>query len=214
MAPVNPGQAFLDAIISTNPLLGPIKTAFDVGVGVNKKYQEAQAKPQSAQAKPQASASAASEGPPPPPPEAWEAGLPSLPVQQGMPQGSANAGGLAAVLQEYLRQQAEATNRTLDPNWRRETSQIDIDVYGQQTEIAKQAALEKMREKTARDIELQNIQSWQAITQSQINRDTELARSMMNVAYIAGTPNANVLSALAGPTQAAIGAYQPGKPVF
>ena len=147
MAPVNPGQAFLDAIISTNPLLGPIKTAFDVGVGVNKKYQEAQAKPQ-------ASASAASEGPPPPPPEAWEAGLPSLPVQQGMPQGSANAGGLAAVLQEYLRQQAEATNRTLDPNWRRETSQIDIDVYGQQTEIAKQAALEKMREKTARDIEL------------------------------------------------------------
>ena len=194
MAPVNPGQAFLDAIISTNPLLGPIKTAFDGGVGVNKKYQEAQAKPQSAQAKPQATASAA--------------------VQQGMPQGSANAGGLAAVLQEYLRQQAEATNRTLDPNWRRETSQIDIDVYGQQTEIAKQAALERMREKTARDIELQNIQSWQAITQSQINRDTELARSMMNVAYIAGTPNANVLSALAGPTQAAINAYEPGKPVF
>jgi hypothetical protein len=213
MALVNPGQAFLDAIISTNPLLGPIKTAFDVGVGVNKKYQELQAKPQ-AKAQAQPPTSAANEGPPPPPPEAWEAGLPSLPVQQGMPQGSANAGGLAAVLQEYLRQQAEATNRTLDPNWRRETSQIDVDVYGQQTEIAKQAALEKMREKTARDIELQNIQSWQAITQAQINRDTELARSMMNVAYIAGTPNANVLSALTGPTQAAINAYEPGKPVF
>lgn len=213
MAPVNPGQAFLDAIISTNPLLGPIKTAFDVGIGVNKKYQESQAKPQS-QTRTQPSPSAANEGPPPPPPEGWEAGVPNLPVQQGMPQGSANVGGLAAVLQEYLRQQAEATKQTLDPKWRRETSQIDVDVYGQQTEIAKQAAMEKMREKTARDIELQNIQSWQAITQSQINRDTELARSMMNVAYIAGTPNANVLSALAGPTQAAIGAYQPGKPVF
>lgn len=213
MTTLNPGQAFLDAIISTNPLLGPIKTAFDVGVGVNKKYQESQAKPQN-QARAQPSPSAASEGPPPPPPEGWEAGIPNLPVQQDMPQGSANAGGLAAVLQEYLRQQAEATKRTLDPKWRRETSQIDVDVYGQQTEIAKQAAMEKMREKTARDIELQNIQSWQAITQSQINRDTELARSMMNVAYIAGTPNANVLSALAGPTQAAIGAYQPGKPVF
>lgn len=213
MTTLNPGQAFLDAIISTNPLLGPIKTAFDVGVGVNKKYQESQAKPQG-QTRAQSSPSAASEGPPPPPPEGWEAGIPNLPVQQDMPQGSANAGGLAAVLQEYLRQQAEATKRTLDPKWRRETSQIDVDVYGQQTEIAKQAAMEKMREKTARDIELQNIQSWQAITQSQINRDTELARSMMNVAYIAGTPNANVLSALAGPTQAAIGAYQPGKPVF
>ena len=212
MTTFNSGQAFLDAIISTNPILGPIKTAFDVGVDANKRYQGSQAKPQG-QARSQPP-SAASEGPPPPPPEGWEAGIPNLPVQQGMPQGSANAGGLAAVLQEYLRQQAEATKRTLDPKWRRETSQIDVDVYGQQTEIAKQAAMEKMREKTARDIELQNIQSWQAITQSQINRDTELARSMMNVAYIAGTPNANVLSALAGPTQAAINAYQPGKPVF
>jgi hypothetical protein len=212
MASVNPGQVFLDAIISTNPLLGPIKTIFDVGVGLNKKYQGSQAKPQGAQTRTQPPD--ASEGPPPPPPEEWEAGIPDLPARQGMPQGSANTGGLASVLQEYLRQQAEATKRTLDPKWRRETSQIDVDVYGQQTEIAKQAALEKMREKTARDIELQNIQSWQAITQAQINRDTELARSMMNVAYIAGTPNANVLSALAGPTQAAINAYQPGKPVF
>ena len=74
MTTFNPGQAFLDAIISTNPLLGPIKTAFDVGVGVNKKYQESQAKPQN-QARAQPSPSAASEGPPPPPPEGWEAGV-------------------------------------------------------------------------------------------------------------------------------------------
>ena len=212
MASVNPGQAFLDAIISTNPLLGPIKTVFDVGVGVNKKFQESQAKPQSAQTRTQPPG--ASEGPPPPPPEGWEAGIPDLPAQQDMPQGSANTGGLASVLQEYLRQQAEATKRTLDPKWRRETSQIDVDVYGQQTEIAKQAAMDKMREKTARDIELQNIQAWRDITKAQIDREAQITSNLLNVAYIANTPNANVLSALAGPTQAAIGAFQPGKPVF
>ena len=213
MTSFNPGQAFLDAIISTNPLLGPIKTAFDVGVGVNKKYQESQAKPQG-QTRSQSSPSAASEGPPPPPPEGWEAGIPNLPVRQGMPQGSADVDRLADVIQEYLRYTSKQAERKSDPNYIKEISKIRLETLNEQSVIAERAAAQEMRAKTARDIELQNIQSWQAITQSQINRDTELARSMMNVAYIAGTPNANVLSALAGPTQAAIGAFQPGKPVF
>ena len=47
-----------------------------------------------------------------------------------------------------------------------------------------------------RDVEMQNIRSWQAIQQAQINRDAILAQSLATTSYLAMTPNANTLSAL------------------
>jgi hypothetical protein len=74
--------------------------------------------------------------------------------------------------------------------------------------------MEKTRENTARQIELQNLRSWEAITRAEIDRERAMAQALMSTAYIAGTPNANVLSALAGSGASVISAYQPGKSVI
>jgi hypothetical protein len=59
-----------------------------------------------------------------------------------------------------------------------------------------------------RDIEMQNIRSWQAIQQAQINRDALMAASMMNTAFLAHTPNASIVQALQGPMQVAAQAFK------
>ena len=59
-----------------------------------------------------------------------------------------------------------------------------------------------------RDIEMQNIRSWQAIQQAQINRDAILAQSLATTSYLAMTPNANTLNALNQSNQAAINAFR------
>lgn len=59
-----------------------------------------------------------------------------------------------------------------------------------------------------RDIEMQNIRSWQAIQQAQINRDALMAASMMNTAFLAHTPNASIVQALQGPMQIAAQAFK------
>ena len=59
-----------------------------------------------------------------------------------------------------------------------------------------------------RDIEMQNIRSWQAIQQAQIQRDALMAASMMNTAFLAHTPNASIIQALQGPMQTAAQAFR------
>jgi len=58
------------------------------------------------------------------------------------------------------------------------------------------------------DIQMQNIRSWQAIQQAQIQRDALMAASMMNTAFLAHTPNASIIQALQGPMQVAAQAFK------
>jgi len=58
------------------------------------------------------------------------------------------------------------------------------------------------------DIQMQNIRSWQAIQQAQIQRDALMAASMMNTAFLAHTPNASIIQALQGPMQVAAQAFR------
>jgi hypothetical protein len=151
---------------------------------------------------------------PPPPPETLGPGDYSLPAQQDAPQGSAGFGGMPGVLGSALDRSFRLQERLTTPEYLKSVASINLDTYAAQSEIAQQAAMEKTRENTARQIELQNLRSWEAITRAEIDRERAMAQALMSTAYIAGTPNANVLSALAGPVASAIGAFQPGKSVF
>jgi hypothetical protein len=151
---------------------------------------------------------------PPPPPETLGPGDYSLPAQQDAPQGSAGFGGLPGVLGSALDRSFKLQERLTTPDYLRDVASINLETYAAQSEIAQQAAMEKTRENTARQIELQNLRSWEAITRAEIDRERAMAQALMSTAYIAGTPNANVLSALAGPVASAINAFQPGKSVF
>jgi hypothetical protein len=135
-------------------------------------------------------------------------------VQQNAPQGSAGFGGLPGVLGSALDRSFKLQERITTPDYLRDIASINLETYAAQSEIAQQAAMEKTRENTARQIELQNLRSWEAITRAEIDRERAMAQALMSTAYIAGTPNANVLSALAGPVASAINAFQPGKSVF
>jgi hypothetical protein len=151
---------------------------------------------------------------PPPPPSTLGPGDFSLPIQQAPPQGSAAYGGLAGVLGGALERSFALQEKLASVPYLKDINELNLATYAAQSEIAQQAAMEKSRENTARQIELQNLRSWEAITRAEIDRERAMAQALMSTAYIAGTPNANVLSALAGPVASAIQAFQPGKSVF
>lgn len=178
---------FLESILAGSPLTAPIVLAGKVvqaaGGNAAKKEEEDKARQQP----PSGNAPAQPSTPPP------ASTKPDLPTQQPIPPGGASGAGLPALIETLIKlqtQEAEAA-REYYP----EKARIDLETYRQQAEIAERAGMEKMREKTARDIELQTINAWQNITQAQINRDTAMGLGMMNLAYAAGVPNPNVLQA-------------------
>ena len=58
------------------------------------------------------------------------------------------------------------------------------------------------------NIEMQNIRSWQAIQQAQIQKEAVLAASLASTAYLANTPNANILAGLNAGAQVAANAFK------
>ena len=84
----------------------------------------------------------------------------------------------------------------------RSQAQIAID------DAAAANALLKSQEKTRRDESVARINAWKEVERSTIQANALMASSLATTAYIAGTPNANVLSALAGPQQQAMKAFQ------
>lgn len=176
---------FLESILVSNPLTAPIVIASKVMQG--KKEDEGGA------SRPPSSQPPADQNPPRP--ADTGSNTPSLPTQQPIPPGGVSGAGLPALLETLIKlqtQEAEAA-REYYP----EKARIDLETYRQQAEIAERAGMEKMREKTARDIELQTIGAWQNITQAQINRDTAMGLGMMQLAYTAGMPNPNILQGAA-----------------
>ena len=87
-------------------------------------------------------------------------------------------------------------------NQARAQAQIAID------DAAAANALLKTQEKTRRDESVARINAWKEVERSTIQANALMASSLATTAYIAGTPNANVLSALAGPQQQAMRAFQ------
>lgn len=152
--------------------------------------------------------------PPPPPPEGSFPDSMPPPPPGSAPQGSSVFEGLGGTLADVLRGSVALQEKVSSIPYLQDISKINLEAYAAQSQIAQQAAMEKSRELTARQIELQNLRSWEAITRAEIDKERAMAQALMSTAYIAGTPNANVLSALSGPVTAAIQSFQPGKSVF
>jgi hypothetical protein len=189
------GVEFLESVLAGNPLTAPLVLASKLG-GLGGKSDKKDAKPEAPKppSTPVGGGRPAEEG----------AGTPDLPTQQPIPPGGASGASLPAILETLIKlqtQEAQATRAAQIEEARRarefypEKAQIDIETYRQQAQVAEQSALERMRAKTARDIELQTIDAWQKITQAQINKDAMIGLGMMNLAYTAGMPNPNVLQA-------------------
>lgn len=128
--------------------------------------------------------------------------------------GAGGGDPLVELLREIYTQKAASEGKLLDPEYQRGLSDIQVEAYRRMADVAQQAAMEKSRERSRREIELQNMKSWEAITRSQIDKEARLAESLARTAYIASTPNANVLSALAPVAQQATTAYRQPQSVF
>lgn len=177
---MNP-QDFLESILFSNPLLMPIGVAGKVAGAFPEREKQAPA--------PKAAPKTAPTAPPGQPTST----TPDLPPQLPVPPGGMSAGDLVDIITklEAIKQKEAQEARDYYPT----KAAIDLETYRQQVNLAERAGLEKMREKTARDIELQTIQAWQGITQAQMNRDAAIGIGMMNLAYAGGLPNPNVLQA-------------------
>lgn len=108
-----------------------------------------------------------------------------------------------------LQTQAELLQRALDPKLYAERAGIDLGVYKEQAQIAREAAMEQTRELTQRALERDTINAWSNITQKQIDRDTQLAVGMMSLSATLGMPNPNVLQGMASAGASAARAYSP-----
>lgn len=188
------GVDFLESVLAGNPLTAPFVLASKLG-GLGGKSDKKDARPEAP--KPPSTQGGGN-------PAEGGAGTPDLPTQQPVPPGGASGASLPAILETLIKlqtQEAQATRAAQIEEAQRarefypEKAQIDIETYRQQAQVAEQSALERMRSKTARDIELQTIDAWQKITQAQINKDAMIGLGMMNLAYTAGMPNPNVLQA-------------------
>jgi hypothetical protein len=197
------GNDFLDAVLAGNPLTAPFviatKASEAFGGQGKKKEEQAAPKPPSGQA-------------PPPPPTPPASTTPDLPAQQPVPPGGASGASLPALLEAIIKLQEQEAQRARE--YYPEKARIDLETYRQQADIAERAGLEKMREKTARDLELQTIAAWQNITQAQLQRDTAMGLGMMNLAYQSGMPNSNILQASAALAQQGSASFAPVKSVI
>lgn len=206
----------LDAVLFSNPYTGLPYLIYKGAQGVQGARQEPR-KPAAPRPTPrQQPASAGDTMPPPPPEPGWfegdQGGSIQLPPPINPPPGNSQVGSLGGILERIIQKQEKEAKEARE--FYPERSKIDYEYWKKREQIALQNALARMEEKTYRDTELQTIQAWQGITQAQIQKDTALALGMLNLSATMGMPNANVLASLAGPTQQAISAFQPGKPVF
>tara|TARA_R100000734_G_C3294111_1_gene85520 strand:- start:125 stop:817 length:693 start_codon:yes stop_codon:yes gene_type:complete len=126
------------------------------------------------------------------------------------PQRTTNAlGDLVDVLRTEIKERGSRQDRIisdeyLDAQMRRRQQEL---AYA--TDLLSKAQMGQMKEKTRRDV----IDGWRKIQQEKIRANTIMATAMMNTAYLAATPNANVLSALNVASDSAMRAFQPGQAV-
>ena len=126
------------------------------------------------------------------------------------PQPTTNGlGGLVDVLREEIRQRGQRQDRITSPEYIDDAMRRRQQELAYATDLLSKAQMGQMREKTRRDV----IDGWRKIQQEKIRANTVMATAMMNTAYLAATPNANVLSALNVASDSAMRAFQPGQAV-
>jgi hypothetical protein len=118
-------------------------------------------------------------------------------------------GGLVDVLQTEIEERGRRQDRITSPEYLDAAMRRRQRELAYATDLVSKAQMGQMREKTRRDV----IDGWRKIQQEKIRANTVMATAMMNTAYLAATPNANVLSALNAASDSAMRAFQPGQAV-
>ena len=121
-----------------------------------------------------------------------------------------NLGDLVGAIERIFGKQFGLSERVTTPEYINALRDADLARRQKEAATLAQYQMGQMKEQTKRE----TIKAWQAITQTQLQRDALMAMSLANTAYLANTPNANVLSALNAPLQQAAQAFQVGKPVI
>jgi len=135
---------------------------------------------------------------------------PTSPLPGDQPQPTTNQlGGLVDVLRTEIEDRGRRFDRTTSPEYLDAAMRRRQQELAYATDLLSKAQMGQMREKTRRDV----IDGWRKIQQEKIRANTVMATAMMNTAYLAATPNANVLSALNVASDSAMRAFQPGQAV-
>lgn len=119
-------------------------------------------------------------------------------------------GGLVDVLRDEIEERGRRQDRITSPEYLDAAMRRRQQELAYATDLLAKAQMGQMREKTRRDV----IDGWRKIQQEKIRANTTMATAMMNTAYLAATPNANVLSALNVASDSAMRAFQPGQAVI
>lgn len=146
------------------------------------------------------------------------ANSPSAPLSPAEQRESADL----KVLIDLIRNQQAETNRSNQAQEASEASLINAaidprliaqrqDIFTQakiaEAEALQRGAMEKMEEKTRRDVEIGTISAWQGITQAEINKDTALGLGMMSIAYSTGIPQPALMQSAANIVQQGRASY-------
>ena len=97
--------------------------------------------------------------------------------------------------------EASLINAAIDPTLIAQRQDIFTQAKIAEAEALQRGAMEKMEEKTRRDIETNTISAWQGITQAEINKDAALGLGMMSIAYSTGIPQPALMQSAANIVQ-------------
>ena len=95
-----------------------------------------------------------------------------------------------------------------DPERRRILLEQNAEFQERLQKLSAEQGLAKQQELTEREVQLANIKAWQDITTSAYQANAMMAANLANTAYIAATPNANVLSALSNAVNIGASAFK------
>ena len=97
--------------------------------------------------------------------------------------------------------EASLINAAIDPRLIAQRQDIFTQAKIAEAEALQRGAMEKMEEKTRRDVEVGTISAWQGITQAEINKDAALGLGMMSIAYSTGIPQPALMQSAANIVQ-------------